>query len=60
MSDTYFVGDGVSVEELPNGCVVSDTETGATVVIPTIKDARMVIMSLLRMIDAFSKEERGE
>ena len=59
MTQTYFEGDEITIEEMPQGCVITDKALDKTIVISSIKDAKIVILSLLRMIESFLKQNRG-
>ena len=59
MIETYFEGDEIIVEEMPQGCVITNKVSDKTIVISSVRDAKMVILSLLRMIESFSKQNRG-
>ena len=60
MTQTYFEGDEITIEEMPQGCVITDKALDKTIVISSIKDAEIVTLSLLRMIESFSKQNRGK
>jgi hypothetical protein len=52
MSD--YSGDDITIEEMPQGCVISGR--GGTIVVASINDAEALIDSLERMLETLSQE----
>jgi len=54
MRKTNYVGDNIAIEEMPQGCVI--TQNGKTIVVASNVDARLIIDSLCKMIGASNEK----
>ncbi len=52
MDEHTFFGDEICVEEMPQGCIITKKNSLEEIQISSIKDAKLLIESLLRMIYA--------
>ncbi len=61
--ETSYKGESIDFEEMPQGCIITPSETsdnygkpGSVVVVSTIRDAQFLILSLGKLIDSLRKE----
>jgi len=58
-----YEGDTIDIEEMPNGCIISEYQKEFPqphIIIITKRDAEAVIESLQRMIKVLEEEENAE
>ena len=51
MTNTYFVGDEITVEEMPQGCVIGSVYDCEVVVVSSLADAILLRDSLNKLIE---------
>lgn len=62
--DTSYKGESIDFEEMPQGCIITPSETsdnygkpGSVVVVSTIQDAEALIFSLMKMIEVLENKK---
>lgn len=52
-----LIGDEISIEEMPQGCIITQTGKMESIIISSEHDALMVIQSLRKMIGIMHQKE---